>query len=97
MSVKTRALLIGMTGPAIQTIGFVWSIAHLLLHHAHGGLTARHIVFEPAVLVIAVGFVISVIAVPVALEVSHASLEEVAMPVVADEEGAGHQIWGTTK
>ena len=81
MSVKTRALIIGLTGPAIQAVGIVWTVIHLLLVHWHDSLTARHIVFESSFLFIFVGFLVSLVCIPVALEVGRATPEEVEQPL----------------
>ena len=82
MSVQRRALLIGMIGPAIQAIGLLWELVHLLLHHVHKPMLARHIIFEPAVLLVVAGFALTVICVPVALEVARARPEDVEMPLL---------------
>lgn len=92
MSVKRRALLIGLAGPAIQAAGIVWTIAHLLLSHLHDPLTARHIVFETPFLIIFVGFLISLVCIPVAIEVAQASLEDVAIPVFQTENETAGQL-----
>jgi hypothetical protein len=42
--------------------------------------------FEPAVLVIVVGFLVSLVCIPAALEVSHASPEELELPQLGAEE-----------
>ena len=90
MSVKTRALSIGLAGPAIQAAGIVWTIAHLLVSHLHDPLTPRHIVFEAPFLFIVVGFLVTLVCIPVALEVAQASPEDVAIPIFeAEDEGAG--------
>ena len=85
-----RALLVGLAGPAIQVVGFVWTIAHLLLVHLHDPLTPRHIVFETPFLVIFVGLLVSIVCIPVALEVARASEAELEIPVFdPDGDGAG--------
>jgi hypothetical protein len=80
MSVKKRALIVGLAGPAIQAAGIAWTIAHLLLSHLHDPLTPRHVVFDAPFLLIFVGFLVSLVCIPVALEVAQASEEDVAMP-----------------
>jgi hypothetical protein len=94
MSVKTRALIIGLTGPAIQAVGIVWAVSHLLLVHWHDSLTARHIVFESPFLFLFVGFLVSLVCIPVALEVARATPEEVELPVLdpASDEPAGFEL-----
>ena len=86
MSPKTRALIIAMAGPAIQGVGLAWETVHLLTGHNAASLSARHLMFEPAVLVLVVGFLVSLVCVPAALEVSHASPEELELPRLGAEE-----------
>lgn len=73
MPAERRALLIGLLGPAIQAIGFAWEAAHLFVHHLHAPADPRHLFFEGGVLLIGVGFLVSVVLVPVAIEVARAS------------------------
>jgi len=88
MPVHKRALLLGMAGPAIQTLGLVWMSLHLATSHHHGAFSARHLLFEPWLLMIVVGFMVSVVLVPLALEVVRATEDEMEIPVFgADEEG----------
>jgi hypothetical protein len=86
MSVKTRALIVGFVGPAIQAIGITWTLLHLLIVHVHEPLSTRHIVFETPFLLIFVGFLLSLVCIPVALEVARATEEEVALPLFGSEE-----------
>jgi hypothetical protein len=85
MSLRTRALMIGLTGPAVQGIGFFWQAAHVLLYHLHEPLSLRHIVFEPGFLVIFVGMLISIVCIPVAIDVATATPDDVAIPVFGSE------------
>ena len=86
MSVERRALLIAFLGPAIQAIGFAWEALHLLFAHWSTPLTARHILYDPAVHLVLVGFFVSLVCLPVALEVSHARESEVEIPLYEPEE-----------
>ena len=81
MPAARRALIIGLLGPVIQGIGVVWIAAHLLLYHLHDPLDPRHLFFEAGVLLAGAGFLITLICVPVALEVARASDAEVALKV----------------
>ncbi len=81
MPPQQRALLIAMVGPTIQLVGFLWYAAHLLLHHLHRPFDPRHLFFEPAVLLVLAGFMVTVVCVPVALEVMRATPEDVAVRV----------------
>jgi hypothetical protein len=90
MPVQKRALIIGLAGPAVQAFGLAWEMLHILRYHLHEPLTTRHIAFETGFLLILVGFAITILCVPVALEVARARASEVAMPVLgADSSGEG--------
>jgi hypothetical protein len=89
MSVRNRALVIGLAGAAIQAIGIAWALVHLLTAHVHNAITARHIVFEAPFLLIFVGFLVTVICVPVALEVARANEEDVSLPLLGREAQEG--------
>jgi hypothetical protein len=87
MSVRTRAQIIAMAGPAIQGVGLAWEAVHLLTGHNTFDLTPRHLT---AVLVIVVGFLVSLVCIPAAIEVSHATPEELELQrlgAVEPEEG----------
>jgi len=93
MSSRTRALIIALAGPAIQGVGLAWEAVHLLTGHTGSNLSPRHLMFEPALLVIVVGFLVSLVCIPAAIEVSHATPEELELPQLgADEteEGLHH-------
>jgi hypothetical protein len=81
MSVQRRALFIASFGPALQAIGLAWEALHLLVTHWNTPLTSRHLLYDPAVLLIVVGFFAALICLPVALEVARASEGEVEIPV----------------
>jgi len=85
MPPQKRALIIAMLGPAIQAVGFVWQGVHIVLRHHDVPLSARHIVFEPGVLVIFVGLLVSAACIPVALEVARAKEAELEIPVFGAE------------
>jgi hypothetical protein len=85
MAGQRRALIIAFFGPAIQAIGLAWEALHLLIAHWDTGLTARHLMYDPAVLLIVVGFFASLVCVPVALEVARASEDELEIPVYEPE------------
>lgn len=77
-----------MIGPAIQLVGFSWLGLHVLLSHHDTPLSARHLVLEPPLMVIFVGLLVSLICVPVALEVTRASEEELRIPVFGESAPA---------
>jgi len=81
MTVQRRALIIGSLGPAMQAVGLTWEALHVALVHWSIPLSARHLVYEPGVLLIFVGFFVSLVAIPVALEVARATAAEVVIPV----------------
>jgi hypothetical protein len=101
MSLRHRALIIGLAGAAIQAIGIAWALVHLLAAHVHNAITARHIVFEAPFLLVIVGFLVTLVCVPVALEVGRASDEDVSLPVlgleVTDDSLAGSPALGAGK
>ena len=86
-----RALIIALLGPSIQALGMVWTALHLLLIHWSQPFGPRHLIYEPGVLLVIVGFALTVVCVPVAMEVARASEEDVEIPDYAPEnaEGAG--------
>jgi hypothetical protein len=85
MSIRNRALGIAFAGPAIQAIGIVWTLFHLLISHVHDSITARHVVFESSFLLIFVGFLVSIVCIPVALEVMRAREDDVSLPLLGRE------------
>ena len=89
MPVRRRAYVIGLLGTAIQAIGLAWQALHVAIVHWSTPLSARHLMYEPAVLLVIVGFLVSLLCVPVAIEVSQASEEELSIPVYEPEPQAG--------
>ena len=90
LPVERRALIIGLLGPAIQALGFIWTALHLLIVHWSEPFGPRHLVYEPGVLLIVIGFAISVVCVPVAMEVVRASEEDVDIPAYAPQAVEGN-------
>ena len=82
MSRQLRALLIGMLGPALQAAGAAWDLLEHGVFAPAGGelITLTHIVSGPAHLMMATGFAVSVVCIPIALQVAAASPEELAPP-----------------
>ena len=75
---ERRALFIGAIGPAVFTLGVVWTVLRLLV--ADPALTLRAIAFAPPHQMMFVGAVVSAICIPVALAVARATAEELALP-----------------
>ena len=94
MALQRRALIIGLMGPALQLAGFLFEVAHILWIHLHQPLSARHILFEPGFLLIFVGLLVTLICVPVAIEVASAREEDVELPLF---EPAGAEAQGTVE
>jgi hypothetical protein len=65
----------------MQAVGIAWEASHIALSHLHNPILARHLLFEPGLLVVFVGFLVTVFCVPVALEVAVAAEEDVRIPV----------------
>jgi hypothetical protein len=83
LPVARRALVIGLLGLTIQAVGFLWTALHLALSHWSNHFSTRHLMYEPGSLLIVVGFLVSLVCVPVALDVARASEDEVQIPVYA--------------
>lgn len=88
MSPRTRALLIGMFGPVLQAVGVTWDILdHAVFERAEvGQLTLTHIFTGPAHLIIIVGFALSLVCIPIALQVATARPEQFEAPEDQAEE-----------
>jgi hypothetical protein len=85
LPVAKRAIIIGLLGPAIQGVGLLWTTLHLAFSHWSSEFGTRHLIYEPSVLLIVVGFAVAVVCVPVAIEVARASEEDVDIPVYAPQ------------
>ena len=82
MSPQIRALLIGMFGPVLQAAGVGWDLLeHVVLQRGEvGHLTLGHILSGPPHLVIFTGLIVSVICIPLAIEVAVARPEQLKLP-----------------
>jgi hypothetical protein len=89
MPIQRRAYLIGLLGPALQAIGLLWEALHVAIAHWSVPLTARHLMYEPGVLLIVAGFLVSLVCIPVAIEVAQANTREVEIPVYEPEPQHG--------
>jgi hypothetical protein len=81
MSSDTRALLIGLMGPAICGLGLLWLLAEAALDPTPETADLRFFIFDSAHLVIAMGVMVSAICVPLALQVAKAEPEDVEIPI----------------
>ena len=86
-------------GPAIQALGLLWIAAHLFISHWSGTFSTRHLVYQPGVLLIVIGFLVTVVCVPVALDVARASQEDVEIPIyepeaIEDHDGTARERQG---
>ncbi len=78
MSTQTRALLIGLLGPALQTLGLLWIVIDVAIDSGKE-LTSRYVVFDPGHLVIAVGILVSAVCIPVAFQTAAAASVDVEL------------------
>jgi hypothetical protein len=85
MSNEVRSVLIGLIGPAVSAAGLLWVVLKPLLQDAPT-MSVRYLVFDPAHLLIAAGTFISVICLPVAIEVASAAPDEVRIPDFASDQ-----------
>lgn len=79
MSIQARAFLIGIIGPVLQLIGLGWVLLKAVVDPGGAELTVRYLIFDSAHLIIAVGVLVSVVCIPVALEVAQAEPEDVEL------------------
>lgn len=80
MPQQMRALLIGIFGPVLQLIGVLWDLLEhgVFAHEELTDITFLHLVSGPAHLIMATGFLVAVVCIPVALQVAAARPEELA-------------------
>jgi hypothetical protein len=81
MSVRSRALAIGLIGPLICLSGLAWVLLVAALDQAPPTANVRYFLFSSPHLVILVGALVSLACVPLSLTVASATDEEVAIPV----------------
>jgi|FLYL01.1.fsa_nt_gi hypothetical protein len=100
MTVQRRAFLIGMLGPALQFLGVAWDLLEHGLLHTHGlaETTFTHLISAPAHLLAAAGLLVSVIGIPVAIEVARSDEREFEeLGEVAAEAAYGTQRAGAAE
>ncbi len=81
---STRAVIIGMAGPALSVLGAVWVLVNVLIDTGRE-LTVRYVIFDPGHLAIVAGIMVSVICIPVAFEVAAAAAEDVELELFEPE------------
>jgi len=81
---STRAVVIGMAGPALTVLGVVWVLVSVLIDTGRE-LTFRYVIFDPGHLAIVVGVMVSVVCIPVAFEVAAAAPEDVELELFEPE------------
>ena len=86
MTAVRRALFVAIVGPFLEGVGLVWGLIHLLAAHHGDSMTVRHLLLEPPALVLLVGFVVSLVTIPVAVELASATTEETAIPVFTPKQ-----------
>jgi hypothetical protein len=88
MSAQLRALVIGMLGPALQASGVTWDLLEhgVLARSEIGHLTFEHIISGPAHLMMATGLAVSIICIPLALQVAVAGRDELEAPIHESDE-----------
>lgn len=84
MSSQMRALLIGLSGPALQALGLLWVVANVTIDTGRE-LTFRYVIFDAGHLVIAVGILVSIVCVPVAFQVAVAAPDDVELELFESE------------
>ncbi len=87
MSTRARAIAIGMFGPFVQGVGLLWVLANALLDSGRE-LTLRYVIFDSAHLVLFVGMLLSVVCLPIALEVAASAPEDVELELFEPEAGS---------
>ena len=92
MPTPVRALIIGMLGPALQAAGVAWDLLEhgVFARSEIGHLTFEHIISGPAHLLMATGFAVSVVCIPLALQVATARPGELERPT-EDEATISHE------
>lgn len=85
MSKHARSLAIGLMGPAIAALGLAWMLLEALFDSTPESANLRYFLFDSAHLVMAIGVLVSAIAVPLALAVSESTAEDVEIPLFAPD------------
>jgi hypothetical protein len=73
--VRPSALIVGMLGPLLQSFGVVWDLVSHALEDGEDAheITLNHVLFAPEHLVIAAGFMVSLVCIPLAIQMAHSS------------------------
>lgn len=92
MPARTRAMLIGMVGPALQGVGLAWMLLKALVDSGRAELTFRYVIFDPAHLMVFVGIAVSVVCLPVAIQVARAAPEELELELFEREQAQQQDV-----
>jgi hypothetical protein len=84
LSIRVRALSIGLLGPAAQVIGVLWVVGREIVDPSWA-LSLQSMAFDAGFLMILVGLLTSLVCLPVAIEVALATPEEVEIPIFGPE------------
>ncbi len=79
MSIQARALLIGILGPLLEAVGLLWVVLKAVVEPGGAELTLRYVIFDSAHLILVVGVLVSVVCIPVAIQVAQAEPEDVEL------------------
>ena len=85
MSIRTRAIVIGLLGPVIASLGLALVLVEAALDSTPESADLRFLVFDSGHLVVITGIIVSVVCAPLSISVALASEEEVAMPEFTQE------------
>jgi hypothetical protein len=80
MTSRARAIGIGLLGPAISLIGLIWIVLDALLDPTPEAANFRYFLFDSPHMMIAVGTVVTIVCLPIAIQVAQATPEELAPP-----------------
>ncbi len=79
MSMQARALLIGILGPLLEAVGLLWVVLKTVVEPGAAEFTLRYVIFDSAHLILIVGILVTLVCIPVAIQVAHAEPEDVEL------------------
>ncbi|MEX2237925.1 MAG: hypothetical protein WEB00_10360 [Dehalococcoidia bacterium] len=84
---EQRAFLLGLLGPALSLTGLVWEFGRAAFAPYSGTVGLHYLVFNGPLLLIEAGVFVSLVAIPLAIQVALARPDEVSIPVFEPVEG----------